>query len=72
MRYLRTLRWVPIPVGVGFAYIGYQQFGHVVEREERKIRNATSVEEVAAKDWQVRNEGVRLLHSNFMNEAAAK
>ena len=53
MRYLRSLKWVPIPLGVGFCYIAYQQLGHVVEREERLMRNASSLEEVAAKDWQV-------------------
>lgn len=55
VRYLRTLRWVPIPLGVGFAYISYQQYGHVVKREEKKIQQTSDPEELLASDWVVRS-----------------
>ncbi|XP_072164096.1 phosphatidylserine decarboxylase proenzyme, mitochondrial-like isoform X1 [Diadema setosum] len=51
--YWRSLRWVPIPLSVGFAYICYQQYGHIKKREERHIRGAKSVDESLAKEWQV-------------------
>ena len=51
--YLQSLKWVPIPLGVGFAYIGYQQYGHVVKREERKMSMSTNPEELVAHDWVV-------------------
>ncbi|KAJ8043535.1 hypothetical protein HOLleu_10657 [Holothuria leucospilota] len=51
--YLRNLKWVPIPLGVGFAYISYQQYGHIKKREQRKILGAKSIEDTLAKDWQV-------------------
>lgn len=51
--YLRNLKWVPIPLGVGFAYISYQQYRHIKKREQRKILGAKSIEDTLAKDWQV-------------------
>lgn len=51
--YLRNLKWVPIPLGVGFAYISYQQYGHIKKREQRKILGAKSIEDTLAKDWQI-------------------
>ena len=53
LSYLKRLRWVPIPLGVGFAYISYQQYGHVREREERKVKSVNSAQDLLAKDWQV-------------------
>ncbi|XP_071848651.1 phosphatidylserine decarboxylase proenzyme, mitochondrial-like isoform X2 [Apostichopus japonicus] len=51
--YVQNLKWVPIPLGIGFAYICYQQYGHIKKREQRMIQGASSVEETLAKDWQV-------------------
>ena len=49
--YLGTLRWFSIPASVGFAYVCYQQFWHIKEREERKLKAGESVE---PSQWQVR------------------
>lgn len=46
--YLGTLRWFSIPASVGFAYICYQQFWHVKEREERRLKSGELVAQ-----WQV-------------------
>ena len=53
VNYLRSLKWVPIPLGVGFAYIGYQQLGHVVKREEQRVSQSRDPEELVANDWMV-------------------
>jgi hypothetical protein len=53
VNYLRALKWVPIPLGVGFAYIGYQQFGHIRKREQQIIQNAENPEDIVASEWQV-------------------
>ncbi len=50
--YWKRLKWVPIPVGVGFAYIGYQQYGHVKKREELKLKESEP-EDLLANDWVV-------------------
>lgn len=34
---MRSLRWTPIPLGVGFALIAYQHFQRVREREHRQL-----------------------------------
>jgi len=44
-------RWTPLPVGVGFAYIAYQQYGHVREREEIKLGVVRETKPL--KPWQV-------------------
>ena len=54
VRYLGSLKWVPIPVSVGFAYIAYQQYGHVVKRE-RRLLNENEPANLVAKDWQVKS-----------------
>lgn len=48
--YLGTLRWFSIPASVGFAYVCYQQFWHIKEREERRLKSGGSVE---PSQWQV-------------------
>lgn len=53
IQYCKRLKWVPIPLGVGFAYIGYQQYRHIRERELSIIQRSQSPEELLAKDWQV-------------------
>ncbi|CAH1801416.1 unnamed protein product [Owenia fusiformis] len=53
LRYVRTLKWVWIPTGVGLAYISYQQLGHIIKREKRKINQAEEPSAIVAKDWQV-------------------
>lgn len=54
--YLGTLRWFSIPASVGFAYICYQQFWHVKEREERRLKSGELVAQ-----WQVRDDCVTFL-----------
>lgn len=49
--YLGTLRWFSIPASVGFAYVCYQQFWHIKEREKRKLKSGESSE---PSQWQVR------------------
>lgn len=49
--YLGTLRWFSIPASVGFAYVCYQQFWHIKEREERRLKSGGSVE---PSQWRVR------------------
>ena len=51
--YLGTLRWFSIPASVGFAYICYQQFWHVKEREERRLKSGQLVAQ-----WQVSDDCV--------------
>ncbi|CAH3151336.1 unnamed protein product [Pocillopora meandrina] len=48
--YMRTLRWFSIPASVGFAYVCYQQFWHIREREKRKLHAGESLE---PSQWQV-------------------
>ncbi|XP_054706170.1 LOW QUALITY PROTEIN: phosphatidylserine decarboxylase proenzyme, mitochondrial-like [Uloborus diversus] len=48
LRYIRTLRWTPIPLGLGFALIAYQQFRHVKKRETAKIASASDPSELLA------------------------
>ena len=49
--YFGTLRWFSIPASVGFAYVCYQQFWHIEEREKRKLEAGERVE---PSQWQVR------------------
>jgi phosphatidylserine decarboxylase len=44
-------KWTPLPIGVGFAYVAYQKFGYVIEREEGKM--GVVRETKPFKDWQV-------------------
>jgi phosphatidylserine decarboxylase len=45
-------KWTPLPVGVGVGYVAYQQYGHVIEREERKMGVVRETQ--AWKNWQKR------------------
>jgi len=51
--YLRRLRWYNLPVAVGFAYISYQAYGHIVKREEQGLRTHVNPEEPTANSWLV-------------------
>ena len=51
--YLQSLKWVPIPLSVGFAYIGYQQYGHIVKREEKSLQLDASSEDNTGSEWLV-------------------
>ncbi|XP_035209198.1 phosphatidylserine decarboxylase proenzyme, mitochondrial-like isoform X2 [Stegodyphus dumicola] len=53
LRYFRTLKWTPIPLGVGFAYIAYQQFRHVKKRESSKIATASDPSDLLASNLYV-------------------
>ena len=56
-RVWRSLRWTPIPLSVGFAYITYQHIGHIAERDgwKKGITAETSERKGAkvASAWQV-------------------
>lgn len=41
--YFRRLKWVSIPLSLGFAYLAYQQFWHVYKREKSKITSGTQL-----------------------------
>ncbi|XP_031556691.1 phosphatidylserine decarboxylase proenzyme, mitochondrial-like isoform X2 [Actinia tenebrosa] len=51
-RYWVSLKWFSIPASVGFAYICYQQYGHIKKRENRKIASGDP-EDLIANQWQV-------------------
>lgn len=44
-------KWTPLPIAVGFAYVAYQQYGHVREREEGKLGVVREIKPF--KQWQV-------------------
>lgn len=48
VKYFRTLKWTPIPLGLGFALIAYQQFRHVKKREANKVLSASDPSELVA------------------------
>ncbi|KAG1669952.1 Phosphatidylserine decarboxylase proenzyme, mitochondrial [Nymphon striatum] len=41
-RYLKELKWTPIPLALGFAYISYQHFTDVRKKELKKIEGQSS------------------------------
>lgn len=49
--YLR--RWTPIPLGVGFALIAYQQYRHVLLRERKRLAETGEEVTVLARPWEV-------------------
>ncbi|XP_037093018.1 phosphatidylserine decarboxylase proenzyme, mitochondrial-like [Pollicipes pollicipes] len=51
--YLRSLRWTPIPLGVGFALIAYQQYRHVLVRERKRTAEGGVHGPVIARPWEV-------------------
>ncbi|XP_020910438.1 phosphatidylserine decarboxylase proenzyme, mitochondrial isoform X2 [Exaiptasia diaphana] len=51
-RYWASLKWFSIPASLGFAYICFQQYGHIKKREKNKISHSNP-EELLAKNWQV-------------------
>ena len=51
--YLRSLRWTPIPLGVGFALIAYQQYRHVLVRERKRTAEGELDGPVIARPWEV-------------------
>ncbi|XP_055932397.1 phosphatidylserine decarboxylase proenzyme, mitochondrial-like isoform X1 [Argiope bruennichi] len=53
LRYIRTLKWTPIPLGLGFALLAYQQFRHVKKREAAKLASTTNPSELLATDFYV-------------------
>lgn len=48
VKYFRTFKWTPIPLGLGFALIAYQQFRHVKKREANKVLSANDPLELVA------------------------
>ncbi|XP_015909243.1 phosphatidylserine decarboxylase proenzyme, mitochondrial isoform X2 [Parasteatoda tepidariorum] len=53
VHYIRTLKWTPIPLGLGFAFIAYQQFRHVKKRETAKILSSPHPSDLLASDVHV-------------------
>ncbi|XP_078599811.1 phosphatidylserine decarboxylase proenzyme, mitochondrial-like isoform X1 [Branchiostoma floridae x Branchiostoma japonicum] len=51
--YLRSLKWYPIPLAVGFAYISYQQYGHIRKREDRRVAAVQDPTDLLLPDWTV-------------------
>ncbi|KAF0312874.1 Phosphatidylserine decarboxylase proenzyme, mitochondrial [Amphibalanus amphitrite] len=51
--YVRSLRWTPIPLGVGFALIAYQQYRHVLVRERKRTAEGQIDGPVIARPWEV-------------------
>jgi len=51
-QYWDSLKWFSIPASLGFAYICYQQYGHIRKREQRKLLESDP-EQYLAKNWQV-------------------
>ncbi|XP_066290998.1 phosphatidylserine decarboxylase proenzyme, mitochondrial-like isoform X1 [Branchiostoma lanceolatum] len=51
--YLRSLKWYPIPLAVGFAYISYQQYGHIRRREDRRVAAVQDPTDLLLPDWTV-------------------
>ncbi|KAI8504841.1 hypothetical protein Bbelb_169500 [Branchiostoma belcheri] len=49
--YLRSLKWYPIPLAVGFAYISYQQYGHIRRREDRRVAAVQDPADLLLPDW---------------------
>lgn len=49
--YIASLKWTPIPLGLGFALIAYQQYWHVRRREIRK--QGDKLDPVLASNWEV-------------------
>ena len=47
-RYAQSLRWTPLPLGVGFALIAFQQYRHIRRREAAKPRPVADQWEVQA------------------------
>ena len=50
--YARSLRWTPIPLGVGFALIAYQQYRRVLVRERKRTAGELD-SPVIARPWEV-------------------
>lgn len=50
--YLRSLRWTPLPVGVGLALIAFQQYRHTRKREAAKLGQLQPCD-CLAEDWEV-------------------
>lgn len=51
-QYLRSLRWTPLPVGVGLALIAFQQYRHTRKREAAKIGTLDPCD-CLADEWEV-------------------
>ncbi|KAF2355369.1 Phosphatidylserine decarboxylase eukaryotic type 1 [Trinorchestia longiramus] len=50
-RYMRSLKWTPLPLGVGFAIIATTQYRHTRKREERRLAAEGAV--CLAQPWEV-------------------
>ncbi|XP_047473510.1 phosphatidylserine decarboxylase proenzyme, mitochondrial-like [Penaeus chinensis] len=50
--YLRSLRWTPLPVGVGLALIAFQQYRHTRKREAAKLGQLQPCD-CLAEEWEV-------------------
>lgn len=51
-QYLRSLRWTPLPVGVGLALIAFQQYRHTRKREAARLGQVDPCD-CLADEWEV-------------------
>ncbi|KAK3866958.1 hypothetical protein Pcinc_027544 [Petrolisthes cinctipes] len=65
-QYLRSLRWTPLPVGVGLALIAFQQYRHTRKREAAKIGTLDPCD-CLADEWSV--EAYKLLPLRYFSRA---
>ena len=52
-KYFQSLKWTPLPVGVGFAIIAYQQYRHVRRREVSRVNQANDPCDTLGEEWEV-------------------
>lgn len=65
-QYLRSLRWTPLPVGVGLALIAFQQYRHTRKREAAKLGHLDPCD-CLADEWEV--EAYKLLPLRYFSRA---
>ncbi|XP_066949755.1 phosphatidylserine decarboxylase proenzyme, mitochondrial isoform X1 [Macrobrachium rosenbergii] len=64
--YLRSLRWTPLPVGVGLALIAFQQYRHTRKREAAKLGQIEPCD-CLADEWEV--QAYKLLPLRYFSRA---
>ncbi|KAK7085147.1 hypothetical protein SK128_000592 [Halocaridina rubra] len=65
-QYLRSLRWTPLPVGVGLALIAFQQYRHTRKREAARLGQIAPCD-CLADEWEV--EAYKLLPLRYFSRA---
>ncbi|CAL4079881.1 unnamed protein product [Meganyctiphanes norvegica] len=65
-QYLRSLRWTPLPVGVGLTLIAFQQYRHTRKREAARL-GQLQPSDCLAEQWEV--EAYKLLPLRYFSRA---